>query len=137
VSVRNDRPYSGVDFRVWLGAGDDGSLGLCRVEFPDFPAAYASDVDTALAPYRSTLLLQRGFDGKLTVYAWWHRARGAKRLRGRTVRVELLGSRRRAVAAWIFSGCRPVRLAYSPLDALASTVLMESLEISFEQMAME
>ncbi len=137
MAVRSDRPYPSVDFRVWLGAGDDGSLGFCRVEFPDFPAACGSGVDTALAPYRSTLLLQRGFDGQLTVYAWWHRARDTKRLRGKTVRIELLGPRRRAVATWIFSGCRPVRLAYSPLDALASTVLMESLELSFEQMAME
>ena len=137
MAVRSDRPYPSVDFRVWLGAGDDGSLGFCRVEFPDFPAAYGSGVDTPLAPYRSTLLLQRGFDGQLTVYAWWHRARDTKRLRGKTVRIELLCPRRRAVATWIFSGCRPVRLAYSPLDALASTVLMESLELSFEQMAME
>ena len=137
MAVRSDRPYPSVDFRVWLGAGDDGSLGFCRVEFPGFPAASASDADTALAPFRSTLLLQRGFDGQLTVYAWWNRARGTKRPRGRAVRVELLGPRHRAVATWIFSGCRPVRLSYSPLDASVSAVLMESLELSFEQMAME
>ena len=137
MAVRSHGPYPSVDFRVWLGSGDDGSLGFCRIEFPGFPASASGSGDDALANARSTLLLQRGFDGQLTVSAWWNRARGATRPRGRTVRVELLGPRQRAVAAWIFSGCRPVRLAYSPLDASLSAVLMESLELSFEQMTME
>jgi len=138
VAVRRHEPYLSVDFRVWLGSGDDGAMGFCRVEFPAFPVPIpASGADVEPARDRSTLLLRRGFDGQLAVYAWWNRARGAKRLRGETVRVELLGPRHRPVAAWVFSGCRPVRLSYSPLDASLSCVLMETLELSFETMSME
>lgn len=138
MAVRSDRPYSSLDFRVRLGEGDRGALGFSRIEFPDFVGAPAEPRPEALAGTpRSTLLLTRGFDGDLTLYSWWHRTRSSKRPRGRTVRVELLGERQRVAVAWTFAGCRPIRLSYSPLDALVPTVLLETLELAFEDVEMQ
>jgi phage tail-like protein len=138
VAVRSDRPYSSLDFRVRLGQGDRGALGFSRVEFPDFGDTPAEPgTEGSVLPARSTLLLTRGFDGDLTVYNWWNRTRSSKRPRGRTLRIELLGEHQRVAVAWTFSGCRPIRLSYSPLDALVPAVLLETLELAFERVEME
>jgi len=131
------RPYGSFNFRVVIGAPGRESQGFREVVFPDFPVRAAGPrVRTEESQgHASTLVLRRGFDGRTDLYDWWDEARRArKKPPGRTVRVELLNEARRPVARWIFDGCRPVKLAYSPLDAQVSAVLIETLELSFEKM---
>ena len=37
---------------------------------------------------------------------------------------------------WRFRNARPVSLAYSPLDALGTGVLMETIELAFDRVEM-
>jgi hypothetical protein len=132
------RPYGSFNFRVVLDAPAGDTLGFCEVVFPEFPVAppaarRRAPTDDGVGP--TTLLLRRGFDGRTDLYDWWNEARRArKKPPARTLQVELLSEARRAVARWTFTGCRPVRLSYSPLDAQVSAVLTETLELSFERM---
>jgi len=138
VAVRSDRPYSSLNFRVRLGERDRGALGFSCVEFPDFSFPPAEPrAEGIVVAARTTLLLTRGFDGDLTVYNWWNRTRSLKRPRGRTIRIELLAEQQRVAVAWTFAGCRPIRLTYSPLDALVPAVLLETLELAFERVEMQ
>jgi phage tail-like protein len=124
---------------VSLGPGTQPDIGFSAVEFPDFraPATEASRRDDPGVQTRTTLLLRRGFDGRLAVYDWWNETRAAKRPRPRTITVELSGEEPgRPVVVWTFTGCRPIRLSYSPLDAQTSAVLMETLEVSFEDVSL-
>ena len=51
--------------------------------------------------------------------------------------VEVLDEAQREVGAtWRFTGCRPVALDYSPLDALASGLLIETVTLSFDEVSM-
>lgn len=137
VSSGDRRPYGSFNFRVVLGESGRETLGFCEVVFPEFPVrAPAVRRKAAEARERpTTLVLRRGFDGRPDLYDWWNEARRArKRPPARTLTVELLNEARRPVARWIFTGCRPVTLAYSPLDAQTSAVLTETLELSFEKM---
>ncbi len=137
VASHERRPYGSFNFRVVLGESGRETLGFCEVVFPDFPvpapAARRRPAESTDRP--ATLLLRRGFDGRPELYDWWNDVRRArKKPPARTVTVELLNETRRPVARWTFTGCRPVTLAYSPLDAQASAVLIETLELSFEKM---
>lgn len=136
MAVTSERPYGSFNFRVSLGEGAKASTGFSEVVFPVFALSVArGDPPAAAAP--ATLVLRRGFDGALDVYSWWNKSRRSKRARGRTVTVELLDeSQRRPVARWKFTGCRPVSLAYSPLDARSSAVLIETVELSYEDIEM-
>jgi phage tail-like protein len=90
-------------------------------------------VDDA-SPY---LLLRRGFTGRLDLYEWWLQQRQPKRTAGRVVTVELLDEAHRDVGVtWRFTGCRPVALDYSPLDALASGLLIETARLAFDEVSM-
>ena len=135
----SDQPYTSGSFRVHLGPGIGDAIGFSAVEFPDFVTADkdAAHGDVSAAARRTTLLLRRGFDGRLAIYDWWNASRASTAQSPRTVTIELLGDNgERPVVGWTFTGCRPVRLSYSPLDALASAVLMETLEVSFVEMSM-
>jgi phage tail-like protein len=132
-----ERPYGSFHFRVLLGERGRTEAGFCEVAFPDFPVRKTRSRQTAEGEQRTTLLLRRGFSGGLDLYAWWRQARRPKTLPGRTVIVELLDEAGgRPVVAWTFTGCRPTRLAYSNLDAQTSAVLIETLELTFEDMTM-
>lgn len=151
-------PFSALHFSVHIGGtgarGDE--LGFCEVIFPPFavPAQAAAaggeahdsheahDPTAAATPSRApgtaqTLVLRRGFDGRLDLYRWWDQARRRQALRGRTVAVRLLDAQgREAGATWRFSHARPLLLAYSPLDALHGGVLIETLTLGFEAMSL-
>ena len=138
MALARDRPYSSCNFRVRFGGPGSASIGFNVVEIPPFEIDRSSKKgpDPSAQP-PAPLVLSRGFDGSLAVYELWNKARRATRSTARTVTVELLGEDRRSpVAAWVFRGCRPLRIRYSPLDAQASAVLLETLELSYEEMEM-
>ena len=138
MALARDRPYSSCNFRVRFGGPGSGSIGFNVVELPPFQIDRSSRKGPDLsAQPPAPLVLRRGFDGSLAVYELWNKARRATRSTARTVTVELLDEDRRSpVAAWVFRGCRPLRIRYSPLDAQASAVLLETLELSYEEMEM-
>ncbi len=113
-------PFSALHFSVQIsGVGMRGvDLGFSEVVFPPLAASPAAADGQADAPGPPpTLVLRRGFDGRLDLYRWWDQARRRKTRRGRTVTVQLLDADDRApVATWRFSQARPLLLAYSPLD---------------------
>ncbi len=133
-------PCGSFHFRVLLGEDGRETAGFCEVAFPEFPAHKKTPRKAGSGPAEgpTTLVLRRGFNGTLELYEWWDQTRQSTKPRARTVVVELLnGARGRAVVVWTFRGCRPVKLAYSPLDAQSSAVLVETLELSFEDMQMK
>jgi hypothetical protein len=73
----------------------------------------------------------------MDLHEWWMQERGPKRSRGRVVTVELLDETNSEVGvAWRFTGCRPVALHYSPLDALEAAVVTETIVLAFDDVEM-
>lgn len=84
------------------------------------------------------LVLRRGFTGSLELYRWCEDARAGREGHVRTVGVDLLdGETGRVVCSWEFARARPEQLDYAPLRALDSSVLVETLSLSFERMTMK
>ena len=77
-------------------------------------------------------MLRRGFAGDLSLYTWWNDLRhGAQDFRA--VRIELLSEDRSSVvAAWLLHRAWPVRIAFGPLRGLGDEVLVETLELAFD-----
>ena len=125
------RPVSNANFLVDLGLGDPQApeAGFAEVLLPPL----RSKEDSAdIAPPR--LVLRRGVTGALDLYGWWDKSSRARRPQPRDVMVTLLGPGRTPVMSWRFSNARPVALSYSPLRASEGTVLMETIEIAFDEM---
>lgn len=145
MAVPRDRPYGSANFVVDLGDGSDGpAAGFAEVIFPVFgitqPALREGDDRSPPAHAVATpgaaerLVLKRGVNGALNLYAWWHKARGGKAPQRRTVQVHLLAEDHASVVfSWRFRHARPVSLTYSPLRALDGGVLIETLEIEFDR----
>lgn len=128
----SEQPLGSFNFRVQIGTGRGAlRLGFTMVEFPrlrvaDAPTAQPLDAAPAL------LVLHRASTRSLDLYSWWNATRHARRIVGRTVLVELLDATGEgALRSWRFTGCKPVTLHYSPLDAQRSALLVESLSLSF------
>lgn len=138
MALARDRPYGSFHFRVAFGGRAKALPGFSQVVLPDLLAQVETPPHLLPAPTQTTLLLRRGFAGTLELYEWWNKERRSKRTRGRTVTIELLNEPGgRPVVTWIFASCRPVRLAYSALDAQTSELLIETLELSFEDVLMK
>ena len=142
MAVERDRPYGSFNFRVGLGGRGRASEGFSEVRLPRFllrPDVTAGRDDGRVDGVGDSahLVLRRGFSGGLDLYAWWDQERQSKRSRGRIVTVELLEeSSHEPVVAWRFIGCRPIALEYSPLNALESAVVVETIVLSFDHVEM-
>jgi phage tail-like protein len=82
------------------------------------------------------LVLRRGIGESDALFDWWHAVCEGRTDR-RTVTVVLLDAERNPVKRWRFAQALPVRYGVDPLDAAASTVATETLELAFEEMALE
>jgi phage tail-like protein len=137
---RRDRPYGNANFVVEFGADKGG--GFAEVIFTPFTiapgaGAPASALAAAGASIANRLVLRRGATGALDLYAWWDQARRGRAPPRRIVKVKLLGEDHATVLmTWRFRNVRPVSLAYSPLNALDGAVLMETLELAFDDVEM-
>ena len=76
-----------------------------------------------------------GAMGSLTWYNWWNDARSGNPGVLRAVLVQLLNEDRSGVVlSWKFLRAQPANYQYSPLNAVVSETLIESLELAFERM---
>ena len=132
------KPFANSNFLVDLGYGDPSSYnsGFCEVIFPEFRV----DAPKSLPDGSSRsqfLILRRGVTGTLDLYAWWNGGRKGKAPKERTVKIALLAEDHSTVVfTWYFRKARPVSLAYSPLNAMQGTVMIESIELAFDSMEM-
>lgn len=75
------------------------------------------------------LLIRRAFTGNTEWYDWWDDARRRSRPPRRLVHVFVLRLDGSEGARWFFRDSVPVAYALSPLNALAETTFIESLEL--------
>jgi hypothetical protein len=148
MALVRDRPYLSSHFLVDVGDGNAWAVrgGFSEVIFPEFvvtsgkraPRAPAPPSDSSVERQRTHLILKRGAIGSLDLYDWWNKTRLGKAPKGRRLRVHLLADDQRTVVmSWHFTNVRPVALAYSPLRAVETGVLIETLELAFDRMEME
>ncbi len=147
MAILRDRPYPSSHFLVDFGDGNAwaASGGFSEVIFPEFviksgkrvPRAQKLAADSIVERQREHLILRRGTLGALDLYDWWNRARLGKAPKRRMLQVQLLADDQRTVVmSWRFTNVRPVVLAYSPLRAAETSVLIETLELAFDRMEM-
>ena len=130
-------PLGRSNFSVDWGGRGALSQGFVEVVFPRFladrDAPGAVTEGDGATPGAEHLILRRGATGALDLYDWWDRARRGRAPRRRVVTVALLDAAgRNTVMTWRFSGARPVSLAYSQLLAMDPGVLMETIEIAYD-----
>ena len=138
-AARRERPLVNANFVVEIGGGK--GIGFAEVVFGAFTAkpgaALPSVAMTTTSPVPDRILLRRGATGALDLYPWWRQARDGRAPPRRTVTVKLLADDHATVAiTWRFRNARPVSLAYSPLDALDGAVVMETIELAFDDVEM-
>ena len=144
-----DRPHGNSNFVVEFGSGASraGRTGFAEVVFAPFttPDRVPGRRRGAPAPLPAApsdaatqrLVLRRGVTGALDLYAWWDQARRGKAPPRRVMNVKLLAEDRSTVVwTWRFSNVRPVSLSYSPLRGVDGGVLMETIELSFDDVEM-
>ena len=133
-------PYRNFNFRVAIGGRASANDGFSAVRLPTLLTRPDVAVDAGIAledEQSSHLVLRRGFTGAMDLHEWWTRQRGPKPARGRIVTVELLDETNTSVAvAWRFTGCRPVALHYSSLDALQSAIVTETIVLAVDDVEM-
>ena len=97
------------------------------------PTGLTSDDTANDGPSADDLLvLTRGHTGASELYDWCMAERATGFRGSHDVAVVALSDDGHAVTTWAFTGCRLVALRYSPLDAVAGDVLMETADVSFE-----
>jgi phage tail-like protein len=149
MAVMRDRPYGNSNFLVDFGGEDSRALtaGFSEVIFPPFPVDQAGpdeyesmetqDTQSTDAAVGNHLVLKRGVIGTLDLYDWWKKARRGKEPRRRTVKIELLSDDHSTVVlTWRFRNVRPVSLSHSPLRAKEGGIVMETVELAFDNIEM-
>lgn len=150
MAIQRDTPYSGMNFSVDLGDGqEDGTgTGLLEVGLPHAALTVlkyrnGNDRDNAVKKLQTTtqysnLVLKRGALGALNWYAWWNAMRNGEQGIQRNITVRLLSEDHGdVVMVWKFRNARPVNYHFSPLNALGTEALVETLELAVERMEME
>ena len=146
MAVAQAHPYSNAQFSV---------------EIPSIPQAQAFDeillpellieveeLREGNDPLRSTrkypglqkytnLVLRRGFSGLIDLYQWWKMAAEGNPNVRQTLEVRLLNEERNVVATWKLLGAFPVRYAFSPLNGMDGSPLVETLEVSCDSVTLE
>jgi phage tail-like protein len=138
VAVQRDNPYSNHSFAVDLGTGD--AIGFSEVDLPSgeievIEYREGNEIARArklpgLATY-ANVTLKRGVTGNLELFEWWRSVRDGQLLR-RKVTITLLDEQRQPVQRWVLRDAWPVKLDYSPLNALGNEVVIETLELAHE-----
>lgn len=132
MSGHDPLPVPGSRFRVELvdGNGRSTELGCAEVVFPTLLA----QLDAQPTPVQEHLLLRRATGGDALLHGWWARASQGRAPQRRSVRVTLLAADGDCtVMQWRFREARPVSLHYSPLNAMHTALVMETLAVAFER----
>jgi phage tail-like protein len=146
VAEQRDRPHGNSNFVVEFGSGASrsGRTGFAEIVFAPFtiaepPAGRRGAAAAAAASDGATqrLVLRRGVTGALDLYAWWDQARRGKAPRRRAMSVKLLAEDHATVVwTWRFRNVRPVSLSYSPLRGVDGGILMETIELAYDDVEM-
>lgn len=116
-------PLLGCNFIVEV---DGAAMAFAQVVLPR--------LDPAGEP--APLILRRGATGADDLYKWTEAERTAPGKDLRTITVSVLSADRSGRPLfWRFEKCRPVALGFTPLDALSSDMLMETIELAYDAMA--
>jgi T4-like virus tail tube protein gp19 len=83
-----------------------------------------------------SLTIRRGMTTSSDWYQWWDRARRSPTTARKDVSVVVMDSLRADAARWTFAKALPSAYSVSPLNALGSEPLIESLELSVGEMTM-
>jgi len=146
MAIAQDHPYGNAQYRVDIPAFpqaqafDEVLLPELLIEVEEF----REGMDLARTPRKSPamirytdLVLRRGFAGQLDLYQWWTLAASSNPTARQTVVVHLLNENRDVVVSWRLTNAFPVRYAFSPLNALDGSLLVETLEVSCDSVALE
>ena len=147
MAEQRDRPHGNSNFVVEFGsrASRSGRTGFAEVVFAPFTlpdtAPGRRAATSALAPASDAaaqrLVLRRGVTGALDLYAWWDQARRGKAPPRRVMSVKLLAEDHSTVVwTWRFRNVRPVSLSYSPLRGVDGGILMETIELAYDDVEM-
>lgn len=124
-------PVPGCRFRVELADANGRTVefGCSEVVFPPLSAHAEAQASVT----EEQLLIRRAAGGDRLLHDWWQKACRGRAPQRRSVRVTLLSAdQERAVMQWRFRNARPVTLHYSPLNAMDSALVIESLAIAFD-----
>ena len=83
-----------------------------------------------------SLTIRRGMTSSSDWYQWWDRARRSPAAARKDVSVVVMDSLRADAARWTFANAMPSAYSVSPLNALGSEPLIETLELSVGEMTM-
>jgi len=151
MAEQRDRPHANSNFVVEFGSGASrsGRTGFAEVVFAPFTIAAtaparrgaasmsASAAGAASEAAAQRLVLRRGVTGALDLYAWWDQARRGQAPPRRVMSVKLLAEDHATVVwTWRFRNVRPVSLSYSPLRGVDGGVLMETIELAYDDVEM-
>ena len=150
MAEQRDRPHGNSNFVVEFGSGASrsGRTGFAEVIFAPFtiadststrqrPAVTAPSAAPAGEAPSPRLVLRRGVTGAHDLYAWWDQARRGKAPPRRTMNVKLLAEDHATVVwTWRFRNVRPVSLSYSPLRGVDGGILMETIELAYDDVEM-
>jgi len=138
-------PLEGSNFLVDFAGTDDASFS--HVDLPVAlldEVAYRSGDDKANEPRKqpglasySHLVLSRGLTTNLDLWNWWEAARNGDPSVDRNVVVRLLDGTGQLVLSWKYRNAFPAVYRLSPLDAAASDLVVETVELAFDSMDVE
>jgi len=138
-------PLEGSNFLVDFAGTDDASFS--HVDLPVAlldEVAYRSGDDKANEPRKqpglasySHLVLSRGLTTNLDLWNWWEAARNGDPSVDRNVVVRLLDGTGQLVLSWKFRNAFPAVYRLRPLDAAASDLVVETVELAFDSMDVE
>jgi len=138
-------PLEGSNFIVDFAGTDDASFS--HVDLPVAlldEVAYRSGNEKANEPRKqpglasySHLVLSRGLTTNLDLWSWWESARNGDPAVDRNVVVRLLDGTGQPVLSWKFRNAFPAVYRLTPLDAKASDLVIETVELAFDSMDVE
>ena len=145
MAVLRDVPYGNAQFLVEIDGVAEAAfeqvllpeLAITVVEFRDGGDAERVARKIPGPASYSNLVLKRGFTGSLVLYQWCQQTRQGEEGARRNIAIILLDEERREVARWRLSNAFPTRYAFSPLDAMDGSELVECLELAFDSLHME
>jgi phage tail-like protein len=144
MAIFRQEPYSGMNFEVQISGTVGGIFEVvlpeARIETYEYrngndPPNAARNMQTITRYGRLTL--RRGADGSLDWFQWWQNISSGS-LDRRLVTVNLFDEAHNGpVLTWVFAEARPVNYGFSPLNGLAASALVESIELAFDSMVVQ
>lgn len=126
--MRTDTPEPLLNARFRVEIDGLTTAAAIEVIFPD--ARIVEDGERSRAVQFGTLTLRRGMTASGDWYRWWDAARGSRAEAARRVVIVLMDPANTEVNRWTYTGAVPSAYHVSPLNALRSELVIETLELS-------